>query len=596
VKYFTLHLLPLVHKFRGSCIGHAEMNEGQIIAIAAGVCLGLVLLFFVLWLGFKLLLLPLRLSWRFGRMVAEQIGPILLLLLLIWTIALAPDPFVYLWRWFLHFGQALLVDLPRELTLESPRLATACSESVSICLGNLGIEAQRLWSNAIGPAISTFDVPPNLVHAALVFAAGATIAFAIARLPLAASREGSPSDITKIAALTASFVLALYLAIVAIVAIPEFGQKVPDLTQYRSSLADQLTKATPSNELKYSFLTELAGERDQLPNFDALRPSVPERQSSLFDASSRQSWVLESVESRWSSQLDTWNQSLTRLTEAAQALPAEARKFTQTAQSFFQVSNEGHIGETATQRHVTVLANSFILWLSDYHAALDTCAARLRDGLAKLRSFHATMVPLIRLMGSSDLTSSDSRALLDTMNKPQSSFIVPACFDIKPVDRNYLPARSGPAETLGVFGVAAAWLLRTESPELALIVGLLGFGFFGALAASFIREFAGTPGNQLPPVSFIIPALVRGVGAAILIFLLAKGGTAILTRGDATPNAYAIFFACFVAAVFSEDVWSWARTKQRDQLAARESQEPSTKGDRRDQLPAGGDQPPAVTP
>jgi hypothetical protein len=60
--------------------------------------------------------------------------------------------------------------------------------------------------------------------------------------------------------------------------------------------------------------------------------------------------------------------------------------------------------------------------------------------------------------------------------------------------------------------------------------------------------------------------LIRGIGAAILVFLLAKGGTAILTRGDASPNAYAIFFACFIAAVFSEDVWSWARRRQQDQL------------------------------
>jgi hypothetical protein len=138
--------------------------------------------------------------------------------------------------------------------------------------------------------------------------------------------------------------------------------------------------------------------------------------------------------------------------------------------------------------------------------------------------------------------------------------------ELKLPPSDYLPPRSALADTLGVFGAAAAWLLRTESFELALITGLLGFGFFGALAASFIREFAGTRGYDLPAIGIIVPALIRGVGAAILVFLLAKGGTAILTRGDARPNAYAIFFACFVAAVFSEDVWSWARNRQRNQL------------------------------
>jgi hypothetical protein len=140
------------------------------------------------------------------------------------------------------------------------------------------------------------------------------------------------------------------------------------------------------------------------------------------------------------------------------------------------------------------------------------------------------------------------------------------CSNLKLAVRDYLPGRAGPEETLGPFGVAAAWLLRTESPELALIIGLLGFGFFGALAASFIRELAGATENQLPSLGFLVPALIRGMGAAILVFLLAKGGTAILTRGDATPNAYAIFFACFVAAVFSDDVWLWARARQRSQF------------------------------
>jgi hypothetical protein len=264
----------------------------------------------------------------------------------------------------------------------------------------------------------------------------------------------------------------------------------------------------------------------------------------------------------WAAQLDLWDQSAARLLQAAMALPADARGFAQTAESFFQVSNEGHIGEIATQRHVTVLVNSFYLWLADYRAALDACTATLRDDLGRFKRFYAAMEPFSRgILGRLGAASGDQ------FTQAFRTIDFQSCTDLKPVVRDYLPARSGPAETLGPFGAAAAWLLRTESPELALIIGLLGFGFLGALAASFIREFAGTPRNELPAIDFIFPALIRGVGAAILVFLLAKGGTAILTRGDASPNAYAIFFACFVAAVFSEDVWSWARSTQRRQFA-----------------------------
>jgi hypothetical protein len=544
------------------------MDLDDVVAVGiAGAVLGV--LFLVFWLGFKLLFLPLRLSWRFGRALAEHVGSISLLLVLIWTIALEPEPFAYLWGWFLRLGQALLVDAPRQFMVAISRLAPVCSGgSESVCFANLGKEAQQFWSTVIGQPISAFDVPPRLANAVFVFAAGVTLAFAVIRLPAAASGQDWRGDMPKIAALTASFLLALYLAIIAIVAIPEFGQKVPDLAPFRTNLADQLTKATPSNELKFPILLELAKERDELPDFVVLRRSLPNSGASVGASP-----FLDTIETFWASQLDLWNQSLKRIQEAAEALPQEARGFTQTAQSFFQVSNEGHIGETATQRHVTVLANSFNLWLSDYLASLDNCAARLREGLGRFRSFHITMVPFIRTMNSGDFTPQ-----FDQINQAFSSFTVQRCESIKPVVRDYLFSRSGPAETLGPFGTAAGWLLRTESPELALIIGLLGFGFFGALAASFIREFAGTPGNQLPPVGFIIPALIRGIGAAILIFLLAKGGTAILTRGDATPNAYAIFFACFVAAVFSEDVWSWARTRQRDQLSPRTGQEPPGAG------------------
>jgi hypothetical protein len=218
---------------------------------------------------------------------------------------------------------------------------------------------------------------------------------------------------------------------------------------------------------------------------------------------------------------------------------------------------------------VTVLANSFNLWIAEYHTDIDNCINILRDDLQKFRSFYS----FVQLLQK---TSPDTGLSVEQINELYRGFSQGQCAEIIPATRDYLLRRSGPEETLGPFGAAAAWLLRTESTELALIIGLLGFGFFGALAASFVREFSQTPGHVLPSVGFIIPALIRGVGAAILVFLLAKGGTAIFTRGDASPNAYAIFFACFIAAVFSEDVWSWARRRQRDQLPGANQSTPAS--------------------
>jgi hypothetical protein len=518
---------------------------------AVGIIVLIALL--VLWFGFRVLFLPLRLSWRFGRSISQKIGPAPMTLVLIWTIAIAPEPFVYLWSWFLRLGKSLLVDVPRQATQMLTETPAVCSGSdwTGACTAAIGAEALQLWSNAMSQPVQSFQVPLNIERAALVFALGVTVAFVLTLIPSPLqSEQATRGNARTIAALVVSFLLAFYLAIISIIAIPVFGEKVPVIGPYHANLADQLKQEAPGDDIKYPMMIQMDEERHNLPDIDTLR-HLPQ---------------LDYIESAWRDQIRQWDQSAERLHQSAASLPADAREFAQTTLSFFQVSNEGHIGEIATQRHVTVLANSFNLWIADYRAALDACAATLRDGLGRARTFYDAILPISRT-AQENATPDQNNQVYQQLNQALQSFYFERCTDLKPVAREYLPARSGAVETLGPFGAAAAWLLRTESPELALIIGLLGFGFFGALAASFIREFAGTPRNELPAIGFILPALIRGVGAAILVFLLAKGGTAILTTGDASPNAYAIFFACFVAAVFSEDVWSWARSRQRRQFA-----------------------------
>jgi hypothetical protein len=122
-----------------------------------------------------------------------------------------------------------------------------------------------------------------------------------------------------------------------------------------------------------------------------------------------------------------------------------------------------------------------------------------------------------------------------------------------------IPKRSEPKASLGVpLGTLSGWLLDVRSPELVLITGLIGFGLFGALASSSIRP--ASAGDRGPARAF-----VRGISAAVLVYLAAVGGLAVFAR-DASPNPYSVYFACFVAAVFSEDVWQWARRQQRNSL------------------------------
>ncbi|MCG2589126.1 hypothetical protein [Rhodohalobacter sulfatireducens] len=97
---------------------------------------------------------------------------------------------------------------------------------------------------------------------------------------------------------------------------------------------------------------------------------------------------------------------------------------------------------------------------------------------------------------------------------------------------------------------------------------MLGFGLLGAAISSFVREQVTRKDKDQnePLVKDLVGVLVRGLSAAVVIFLAVVGGLAIFTEGAQQPNAYVLFFTCLVGAVFSDDVWIWARKKLGDNL------------------------------
>ena len=122
-----------------------------------------------------------------------------------------------------------------------------------------------------------------------------------------------------------------------------------------------------------------------------------------------------------------------------------------------------------------------------------------------------------------------------------------------------VPRREPLGGRLGPFGPIARWLLQTESLSLVSVVGLLGFGLLGAAVSTAIKErgasFAGS--GQL--VSSLGSVTIRGLSAALIVFLAIKGGLTIFAAGSAEPSPYALMLTCLVAAVFSEAVWEGAR-------------------------------------
>ncbi|WP_397534915.1 hypothetical protein [Roseateles sp.] len=134
-----------------------------------------------------------------------------------------------------------------------------------------------------------------------------------------------------------------------------------------------------------------------------------------------------------------------------------------------------------------------------------------------------------------------------------------ACVETPAATTEFLTPEPGAG--WGPFGLIATWLLRTRSMALTLITGMLGFGLLGAAISTVVRS--DLKRAEQPPIEEVGRIVVRGLSAALVVFLAVKGGLAVFTAGEASPNAYVLFFTCLVGAVFSEDVWQWARERLR---------------------------------
>jgi hypothetical protein len=127
-----------------------------------------------------------------------------------------------------------------------------------------------------------------------------------------------------------------------------------------------------------------------------------------------------------------------------------------------------------------------------------------------------------------------------------------------------VPRRADFGTGLGPLKPIAGWLMKTESIQLALIIGMLGAGLLGSAVASFVR----TQG-QRQTEGDLVSVVVRGVTAAIVTFLALQGGlsTIVASNGaNTTPNPHLLLLICFVAAVYSEQVWSAALQRLMKQL------------------------------
>jgi hypothetical protein len=268
---------------------------------------------------------------------------------------------------------------------------------------------------------------------------------------------------------------------------------------------------------------------------------------------------LEGKISELDREITDFNDSKQKLEKSTNDFQQNGQLFLAAVNEYFDQQNTGHVGGHLTLRHATLLVGQYGGWLGQYIGNINQCGVQIARVKSDILFRDGKITQAITKLAS--LSNPETEAVFYLASPLRA---LPICSNIVPDYEDFLLPRQSPADSLALFGRATSWLLLTESRDLALIVGLLGFGFFGALATSFIRQARST--TPFADTALIVPALVRGVAAAILIFLAVVGGLAVFTRSDPEPNAYAVFLACFIAAVFSEDVWEWAQRRQHQQL------------------------------
>jgi len=126
-----------------------------------------------------------------------------------------------------------------------------------------------------------------------------------------------------------------------------------------------------------------------------------------------------------------------------------------------------------------------------------------------------------------------------------------------PVTKLELPKPGKFGEDWGVvFAPFIEWIAGSKNNDVLLLVGMIGFALFGATISTFVINPLVTQ-NSLS--ENILSAIIKGFSAAIVVFLAARGGIAILNNGKSDPNPLILFLFCFIGAVFSERIWNWAR-------------------------------------
>jgi hypothetical protein len=522
-----------------------------IITILLGI-VGLLLLF-------SLLRLLIRLS--LGAAVSPAGDPPGKLIAITFAAIMVPSVPLYFWSVGTRLLQNLFGANPAYQGLIQLG-QTACPESDGACLLRLINNASAVLLRFFGGILNdlAFARLPLLDLFWFVAAAvGSVVAVNLvrsaidasgARPPLETLRNMVPETLRRRLPAIVLLIVAFYLGLSAILAIPVL-RSGNDLGLSSAAVADDLLQppAEVIERLKQldRDLTEIAAEGA------APEPAKPELPPPSGGASGQGSMPPDAAVLRQQSTVgyvavyDRQRGYLHALLDGAEVrfrqLATETKSRTSSAPRAF-------LGKRDKDRFIATVTDYYQTTISKYEIRLYNCRnalTELRERIVQYRASQGEALLFARLLSSSgvgpstvDKATSDAVQVCSTANSPEQ---------IEPK----LPP--DPFELLGPFGATVRWLVTTDSRAITTIIGMIGFGLLGATLSRIIRKTesdAGLTGLE----SFFVVA--GGVTAAFVVFL---GSYAMLGDQTSEPNPYVVFVTCLVGAVFSEDIWKWAREK-----------------------------------
>lgn len=231
------------------------------------------------------------------------------------------------------------------------------------------------------------------------------------------------------------------------------------------------------------------------------------------------------------------------------------------AVAVYETESAVRIGEREKSEHYLSILSWYRSRVESQTSVIQRCREKQNDIEVSYRKMSVQLKKLETLPPDTDSNTKD-QLMNEILSNRQES--LSKSFDCSPTNTNqdegFLspPVRGTYGSSLGSVGSATRWLLSTESLPVVLVVGLSGFGLLGALVSRFARKREGD-GHQDTALD-IISVAFSGFVAALVVFLAAYGGIAIVSMSDGDPNPYVVFAACLVGAIFAEDVWAKART------------------------------------